>query len=132
MSTNPTRPQRAAPRCSVDYAFQRIGGKYKGRLIAYLAQGPVRYGQLRRYLPDVTPKMLTQALRELEADQLVARHAYPEIPPRVEYTLTTAGTELLPFIALLKAWGERQMQLQGITPLPHAPVPASTTALADQ
>ncbi len=120
MSLRLATPRLTAPRCSVDYAFQRIGGKYKGRLIAYLAQGPVRYGQLRRYLPDVTPKMLTQALRELEADQLVTRHAYPEIPPRVEYTLTLAGTELLPFIALLKQWGERQMQLQGIPPLPHA------------
>ncbi len=131
MSTHSTNPRLAPPRCSVDYAFQRIGGKYKGRLIAYLAQGSTRYGQLRRYLPDATPKMLTQALRELEADQLVARHAYPEIPPRVEYTLTAAGTELLPFIALLKEWGERQMQLQGITPLPHAPVLSSTTDLAD-
>lgn len=107
----------AGAQCSVDYAFQRIGGKYKGRLIAHLRRGPTRYGQLRRHMIDITPKMLTQALSELEADQLVTRQAYLELPPRVEYSLTASGTELLPFIDLLKQWGERQMQLHGITAL---------------
>ena len=102
------------PQCSVDYAFQRIGGKYKGRLIAQLRHGAARYGQLRRHLNDITPKMLTQALRELEADQLLTRRVYVEVPPRVEYTLTPSGVELLPFIGMLRQWGERQMQLHGI------------------
>lgn len=103
-----------SPRCCLDYAFQRIGGKYKGRIIALLSGDPVRYGQLRRCLPDITPKMLTQALRELEADQLVTRHVYLEVPPRVEYSLTPSGAGLLPFIDLLKQWGAEQMRLQGI------------------
>jgi DNA-binding HxlR family transcriptional regulator len=107
--------------CAVDYAFQRIGGKYKGRLIAYLRYGATRYGQLRRHLPDVTPKMLTQALRELEADQLVSRQVYLEVPPRVEYSLTPSGEELLPFIELLNQWGARQMALHGIAPVAEHP-----------
>lgn len=122
------KPRAVLPVCSVDYAFQRIGGKYKGRLIAYLQQGPVRYNELHRRLPDVTPKMLTQALRELEADHLVARHAYPEVPPRVEYSLTLSGHELLPFIELLKQWGERQLQRQGLAALPTPAGPVGSAA----
>jgi len=110
-----------AAQCAVDYAFQRIGGKYKGRLIAYLRYGATRYGQLRRHLPDITPKMLTQALRELEADQLVSRQVYLEVPPRVEYALTPTGEELLPFIELLNQWGARQMAQQGIAPVAEPP-----------
>ena len=105
-----------AAQCAVDYAFQRIGGKYKGRLIAYL-----RYGQLRQHLLDITPKMLTQALRELEANQLVSRRVYLEVPPRVEYALTPTGEELLPFIELLNQWGARQMAQQGIARVAEPP-----------
>lgn len=114
MTKKTTVTASASPRCCLDYAFQRIGGKYKGRIIALLSGEPVRYGQLRRRLPDITPKMLTQALRELEADQLVTRHVYLEVPPRVEYSLTLGGAGLLPFIDLLKQWGAEQMRLQGI------------------
>lgn len=116
MAKKPIDP--AIPRCCLDYAFQRIGGKYKGRLIALLRSGPVRYGQLRRDLPDATPKMLTQALWELEADELVLRRAYEQVPPRVEYGLTPAGEGLLPFMELLKQWGAEQMALRGITSTP--------------
>lgn len=100
--------------CTVDYAFQRIGGKYKGRLIWALKKGVMRYGELRRYVTGVTPKMLTQALRELEEDGLVTRIVYHEVPPRVEYGLTEEGVELLPFIEMLSAWAERQMSIRGI------------------
>lgn len=98
------------PICAVDYAFRRIGGKYKGRIIWYLHSNNVmRYGELRRSLMDITPKMLTQTLRELEEDNLVSRMAYNELPPRVEYTLTETGAELIPFIDYLRVWGEMQM-----------------------
>lgn len=95
--------------CTVDYAFQRIGGKYKGRLIWYLSTGVKRYGELRRLLKGVTPKMLTQALRELEEDHLISRKVYLEVPPRVEYSLTESGQELIPFIELLSKWAEKQL-----------------------
>src|SRR5450631_4883276 len=97
------------PHCAVDYAFQRIGGKYKGRILWVLKDGRMRYGELKRAIIGITPKMLTQTLKELEADELVSRKVYLEVPPRVEYTLTPTGHELIPFILLMRSWGERQM-----------------------
>jgi DNA-binding HxlR family transcriptional regulator len=98
--------------CAVDYAFQRIGGKYKGRILWVLKDGCLRYGELKRAIVGVTPKMLTQTLKELEADGLISRKVYLEVPPRVEYTLTATGKELIPFIKLLRSWGEKQMSLK--------------------
>jgi len=96
--------------CSVDYAFKRIGGKYKGRILWYLHDHSVlRYGELNRTMPDITTKMLTQTLRELEADHLVNRKVYHEVPPKVEYSLTEVGMELIPFIQYLKEWGDKQI-----------------------
>ena len=63
------------PNCALDYAFSRIGGKYKGRLLWYLKDGVLRNGVLRRKIRGITPKMLTQVLRELEADDLIVRTA---------------------------------------------------------
>ncbi|QOG01173.1 helix-turn-helix domain-containing protein [Flavobacterium sp. MDT1-60] len=97
--------------CPVDYAFQRIGGKYKGRILWYLKDNLLRYGELKRVVEGITPKMLTQTLKELEADQLISRKVYPEVPPRVEYSLTETGTELIPFINQMRIWGEKQMSL---------------------
>src|SRR5690606_6135612 len=96
--------------CSVDYAFKRIGGKYKGRILWYLHDHSVLwYGELNRTMPDITTKMLTQTLRELEADHLVNRKVYHEVPPKVEYSLTEVGMELIPFIQYLKEWGDKQI-----------------------
>lgn len=100
--------------CSVDYAFQRIGGKYKGRILYQLRNGLQRYGQLRKAITGVTPKMLTQTLRELEDDGLLTRTVFLEVPPRVEYSLTENGSELIPFITLLDAWGKKQMDQRSI------------------
>tara|TARA_R110000868_G_scaffold131361_2_gene341392 strand:+ start:38689 stop:39012 length:324 start_codon:yes stop_codon:yes gene_type:complete len=95
--------------CAVDYAFQRIGGKYKGRILWVLRDGILRYGELKRAIVGITPKMLTQTLKELEADELITRKAYPEVPPKVEYSLTETGKELIPFISQMRSWGEKQM-----------------------
>jgi DNA-binding HxlR family transcriptional regulator len=96
--------------CSVDYAFKRIGGKYKGRILWNLSNKSVlRYGELKKTLADVTPKMLTQTLRELEEDELIIRKVYHEVPPKVEYSLTAIGLELIPFINHLKIWGDQQI-----------------------
>ena len=108
------------PICAVDYAFRRIGGKYKGRLLWYLHQHKMlRYGELRRTITDITPKMLTQTLRELEDNGLVHREVYQEVPPRVEYTLTETGKELIPFINHLREWGEKQMEKEHIPSLTY-------------
>jgi DNA-binding HxlR family transcriptional regulator len=103
--------------CSVDYAFNRIGGKYKGRILWYLHEQKVlRYGELGRTMPDITTKMLTQTLRELEKDNLILRKVYHEVPPKVEYSLTKIGLELIPFIQHLKEWGDKQMKKETSKP----------------
>lgn len=101
--------KRKKVHCAVDYAFQRIGGKYKGRILWILRESILRYGELNRAVVGISPKMLTQALRELEADELVTRKVYLEVPPKVEYSLTTTGKELIPFISQMRSWGEKQM-----------------------
>lgn len=102
--------------CPVDYAFRRIGGKYKGRILWYLhTKNIMRYGELRKTLHDITPKMLTQTLRELEDDKLVNRKVYHEVPPKVEYSLTETGCELIPFIEYLKKWGDKEIaKIKGV------------------
>ncbi|MBC8756377.1 helix-turn-helix transcriptional regulator [Kordia sp. YSTF-M3] len=101
--------------CFVDYGFKRIGGKYKGRILWVLKGGVLRYGELKRAIVGITPKMLTQTLRELEADELVHRKVYLEVPPKVEYALTTTGKELIPFIEQLRSWAKNQMEQKNIT-----------------
>ena len=97
--------------CAVDYAFQRIGGKYKGRILWVLREGCLRYGELNRAVVGITPKMLTQTLKELEADKLITRKVYLEVPPKVEYSLTEIGKELIPFISQMRSWGEKQLSV---------------------
>lgn len=106
------------PQCGIDYAFQRIGGKYKGRILWRLRTGTFRYGELRRTVTGVTAKMLTQSLRELEDDGLIERRVYVEVPPRVEYSLTDTGQDLLPFLSLLRDWAREQMQVNNIQAMP--------------
>lgn len=91
--------------CPVELTLDVIGGKWKGATLFHLIGGPRRFGELRRELPRVTQRMLTLQLRELEADGLVHREVYPEVPPRVEYSLTEFGRTLEPMILAMKAWG---------------------------
>ena len=107
------------PKCGIDYAFQRIGGKYKGRILWRLRSGTLRYGELRRTVTGVNAKMLTQALRELEDDGLITRKVYVEVPPKVEYSLTGSGKELLPFLSLLRDWAKQQMLINNIEAMPN-------------
>ena len=97
--------------CPVDYAFRRIGGKYKGQILWYIhsREGVLRYSELKKMIDDISPKMLTQALRELEEDTLIKRKVYQEVPPKVEYSLTPTGLELIPFIGHLHEWGNKQI-----------------------
>ena len=96
--------------CVLDFAFQRIGGKYKARILwALHKHEKMRYGELSREISGITTKMLTQTLRELESDDLIHREMYPQVPPKVEYTLTKTGKELIPFIKYLVEWGYKKM-----------------------
>ena len=89
----------------VELALHVIGGKWKMPILWRLQRGAWRYSELRRDLPAVNHKMLTQQLRELERAGLVHRTVFPVVPPHVEYTLTALGESTLPCIELLRSWG---------------------------
>ncbi len=102
--------------CGVEYAFKCIGGKYKARILWHLNSKMVlRYGELSRTLPDITTKMLTQTLRQLENDELIIREIFHEVPPKVEYSLSGTGQELIPFIEHLHNWGKKQLKNELLT-----------------
>ncbi|MBY4638982.1 helix-turn-helix transcriptional regulator, partial [Gluconacetobacter entanii] len=87
--------------------LELFGGKWKALILYHLFEdGVLRFGELRRRLPNVTQRMLTNQLRELEADGLVSRTVFPEVPPHVEYALTDLGKTLEPVIKALKTWGD--------------------------
>lgn len=102
-----------SPGCVVEGALALIGGKWKGVVLYHLFEEEVlRFNEIRRRLPNVTQRMLTAQLRELEADGFVERRIYPQVPPRVEYRLTQHGRSLAPVISALKAWGDAHITLQ--------------------
>ena len=79
--------------CSMELTLELIGGKWKSLILWHLGENTLRFSELKRALPKITQKMLTQQLRELEVHGLVSRFIYTQVPPRVEYTLTEAGQE---------------------------------------
>lgn len=95
----------------VELSLDIIGGKWKISIIWILKDDPKRYGELRRSLPKVTHKMLTQQLRELEANEIITRKVFPEVPPKVEYNLTLLGKSVLPVIDMLHEWGEEYLNV---------------------
>lgn len=99
--------------CPVDATLRMIGGKYKALILWHLIDGALRHGELHRLMPQATPKMLTQQLRELEADNLLTRTIYPVVPPKVEYSLTDFGRSLKPVLAGMYDWGSGYMRDNG-------------------
>ncbi len=93
--------------CAVETALGLIGGRWKGVVIYWLLKEKRRFGELRRLLPSCTQRMLTLQLRELEADGLVKRTVFPEVPPHVEYELTPFGRTLETVVIGLRDWGEQ-------------------------
>jgi DNA-binding HxlR family transcriptional regulator len=99
--------------CPLRIAACAINGKYKPAILYYLRRGAMRFSQLKRRISTVTQKMLTQQLRALEADLLIERRVFAEIPPKVEYSLTEQGRVLLPLLELMIEWGNQYHEETG-------------------
>lgn len=100
--------------CPVDATLRLIGGKYKALILWHLISGTLRHGQLQKIIPQATPKMLTQQLRELERDGLLTRTVFPVVPPRVDYALSEYGNSLIPLLHAMYQWGAGYMEQQGL------------------
>ena len=92
--------------CPVEFTLDVIGGKWKGILFYHMIDGKKRFNEFRRICPSITQRMLTLQLRELEADGIVHREVYQQVPPKVEYSLTEFGRTLEPIVLQMKEWGE--------------------------
>ena len=101
--------------CPVEASIRMIGGKYKSLILWKLVGATLRFSQLRKLVPKATPKMLTQQLRELEADGLISRMVYPVVPPKVEYSLTPLGESIRPVLESMYSWGTDYLNQRGIT-----------------
>ena len=97
---------RASYACPIEIVLDLIGGKWKIYILWALVDGPRRYSELRTLVIGISEKVLIQQLKALQADGLVERTQYPEMPPRVEYTLSERGRSLVPLLQGLCEWGE--------------------------
>jgi DNA-binding HxlR family transcriptional regulator len=92
--------------CPIDFSLNVIFGKWKARIIFLLGKKIRRFGELERRIPEVSRKVLIEHLRELESDGIVCRTVYAEVPPKVEYSLTAHGMELIPIFDTFESWGQ--------------------------
>lgn len=93
--------------CNLTHAVQVMGGRWKLPILMRLEKGKRRFGELKKVIPNITERMLTLQLRELERAGIITRTVYPEVPPRVEYELTVLGSELIPICLQLHEWGAK-------------------------
>ena len=99
--------EKQLPACPVETTLTLIGDKWKVLILRDLLSGTKRFGELKRSIGSVSQKVLTAQLRAMEASGLVSRKVYPEVPPRVEYTLTETGYSLRPILDAMRDWGEQ-------------------------
>ncbi|MBN8209396.1 helix-turn-helix transcriptional regulator [Bacillus sp. NTK071] len=98
--------QNGKLKCSIEYTLKKIGGKWKTVILWHLGvEGTLRYSELRKLLPGVTHKVMTQQLKELEEDGFINRTQYDTIPPKVEYSMTERGKSLMPILEQMHLWG---------------------------
>jgi DNA-binding HxlR family transcriptional regulator len=108
-------PVAPAFTCGFDATLKIISGKWKPLILYFLLRGPTRYGELKRAVRDVSDKVLIQHLKELEADGVLRRNDYKEVPPRVDYTLTQLGQSLAQALKPICVWGtENRAEMQAI------------------
>jgi DNA-binding HxlR family transcriptional regulator len=105
-STNALNEEAINAGCGVAYTLALIGGRWKPNILWRLLRGKCRYNELRRSIEGVSERILVMQLRELERDQLIKRTVYPEVPPKVEYELTTMGWSMEPMLQSISDWGE--------------------------
>lgn len=91
--------------CPLEMTIDLIGGKWKVLLLWHLSNGVIRFNEFNRIFPDVSAKMLTQQLRDLEKNGFVHREVYPQVPPKVEYSLTDLGRTIIPILQEMNKWG---------------------------
>ena len=104
---------RELPACPVETTLTLISSKWKVLIVRDLLAGTKRFGELQRSVGNVSQKVLTAQLREMEEDGLVDRKVYPEVPPRVEYSLTELGRSLEPVLSAMWTWGEEYRARSG-------------------
>lgn len=100
--------------CALDITIDYIGGKWKSVVLWYLRKDKKRFGELKKHIPQITEKMLSMQLKELEKDGIVGRKVYAEVPPKVEYFLTPEGKTLLPLLEEFAKWGRVKGQKNGV------------------
>jgi DNA-binding HxlR family transcriptional regulator len=96
--------------CPTRLALDRVADKWTVLIIGRLAEGVKRFGELRRDISGISPKVLTQKLRELERDGLITRHVYASVPPKVEYALTPLGRTLIGMLDAVRVWAESNIE----------------------
>ncbi len=106
----------AEKNCPVEATLDLIGGKYKALILWHLAERPLRFSALHRAVSCATPKMLTQQLRELEANGLIHREVFPVVPPKVEYSLSHVGKSLVPLLTAMRDWGAEYLRSKDLEP----------------
>lgn len=106
-STNFENKTILSGECNQIYASSLIGGQWTLIICCQLAYGKMRFGELKKSIPNITERMLTLQLRKMEENKIVIRTVYAEVPPRVEYELTPIGKELIPILEQLGQWGDR-------------------------
>lgn len=95
--------------CPVTETIRVLGGKWKPIILWEMNRGVLRFGELKRAIPGITQKMLTQQLRELEEDEIIWRTVYAEVPPRVEYGITSYGQSLQAILEAMAIWGAKHL-----------------------
>lgn len=110
-STNFENKKVLATECSEVYAANLIGGQWSLVICSWLVNGKMRFGELKKVIPNITERMLTLELRKLEEHKIITRTVFAEVPPRVEYELTEIGYELNPIIRQMEEWGQKHKNL---------------------
>lgn len=100
-----TEEKKVLPACPVETTLTLIGDKWKVLILRDLLPGTKRFGELKKSIGNVSQKVLTAQLRDMEENGLISRKVYPEVPPRVEYSLTELGQSLKPILDAMQAWG---------------------------